>query len=336
MKKFFARSNFRSYSFNKKQKIQYYVVFSLLILFFILSSFTFFNALYCFVNELGSIVSGSSDVALRDFTRSLPVILSFLMSLWALLLFHALYRNVSDEKRIKSLKKNGITLIILATFTILYVIIMRFTGKYVSLVEGSPSAIYPLDSVLYSLIYLALGIYILIYLKKLQDKKPYLVPTNDNIVKKNRVMYDIALSIWLIVALYSFSAFFIGGLIMNAKEHLFYRIALMLCSFVGFVFLAFWELYYNNLNNEKRKELLLPLSIIGTASSLITSVIYIIALSLDKYAPSNIGFGVLPITFAASINLGELIVVFAPLIISLVILINGIVSKVKNKAETKE
>ena len=104
MKKLFDKSGFLFSSFDKEQKRQSTFVFLLLLVLFVLSSFTFFNMLYCFADIIGSIVSGSADVAIKDLLRSLPIILSCFMSIWAILLVHASFRNASDERRIKSYK----------------------------------------------------------------------------------------------------------------------------------------------------------------------------------------------------------------------------------------
>ena len=155
MKKFFSKDSFVLSTFDANQKRQSLVVSFVLILFFVFSAFTFFNALYAFADCIGSIVSGSMDAALRDATRSLPLFLSCFMSIWALLLVHAFFRNVNDEKRAKSLKKNAIALLAFAAVNLIAIIVMLAMGKIHSLVEGSPSPWYPLDSILYSLIYVA-------------------------------------------------------------------------------------------------------------------------------------------------------------------------------------
>ena len=104
MKKLFSKDNFVTPTFDKKQYKQSLITNCLLVVFFIISAFTFLNMLYAFVDVIGSIVSGSIDVAIKDLLRSVPIFLCFFMSCWTLLLLHGYYRNASDERRKKSLK----------------------------------------------------------------------------------------------------------------------------------------------------------------------------------------------------------------------------------------
>lgn len=331
MNKYFSRENFIFSTFDKKQKIQSLIVSFLLILFFVFSSFTFFNALYAFTNEAGSIVSGSLDVAIKDFLRSIPLFLTCFMSIWALLLIHALFRNASREKRICSLKKNSICLLVFVTANLIYIIFGLIIGKYVSIIEGSPSPIYPLDSILYSLIYLALGIFVLIYLAKLQNKWPYVVFSRGPIVKKARFIYCLGITIWMLVALFGFSAGIFSLFIYDFKhEYVFYGIITIFAYLLSPIFLWVWQFYYNELKQNNKKIFLLPLSIIGLVLSITASILYFVSLGIAKDAPSNAGFGMFPITFAANIDIATIVVVLTPLIVSIIAFIKALIYKRQN------
>ncbi len=333
MKKFFAnlfsKENFLFPSLEGNKKRQSLFVSGLLIVLFIFAAFTFFNALYCFADAVGSIVSGSPDVMIKDLLRSLPIILSCFMSIWAILLVHASFRNASDERRIKSYKKNSIALIAFSGINILYVFIGLIAGKFHSLVEGSPSPLYPLDAVLFSLLYLVIGIFTLIYVLKLQEKFPYEVPSRGPIVegkKAKRFFYCFGVSIWMLVALYGFSAFFIGLFIIDFKHgYQFYSIMLLIAYLLSPCYLAIWEFFYNEIKEEKRKQLLLPLAAGAICLSLLVTVLYFVALGLNLDGPSNIGFGVLPVAFAASVNIATMVVVITPVIVSIVACIKALI-----------
>ena len=331
MKKFFDKDSFVISSFDKVQRRQSLLVSISLIVLFVFSAFTFFNALYAFADFVGSIVSGSPDAAIRDITRSLPLILSCFMSIWGLLLFHALFRNVSDEKRIKSIKKNAIAILAFTAVNFIAIIVMLIMGKFHSLVEGAPSPLYPLDSILYSLIYVAIGVFALVYLKKLQDKVPYNVPSRGAAVTKARGLYCTFISFWMLIALFSTASFFLGLFIVDfAHGYLLYCIGLMLIFFVNMLFMGVWEFYYNELKEENKKAFLLPLAIAGLVIAVIATVLYIVGLGANLDGPSNAGFGVLPVAFAASVNIATLIVAFTPIIVSIVALIKGLLAK-RNK-----
>ena len=329
MKKFFSKDNFVLSTFDKKQRLQSLIVSIALIVFFAFSAFTFFNAMYAFADCIGSIVSGSADAALRDAGRSIPLFLSCFMSIWALLLVHGLFRNVSDEKRIKSLKKNAIALLAFAFVNLVAIIVMLIMGKFHSLVEGAPSPFYPLDSILYSLIFVALGIFALLYVSKLQEKLSYVVPSRGPVVSKLRGLYCTFMSFWMLIALYSFASFAIGLFILDFGHYFFFSFALTLVYFINCLFLVVWELYFNELKEEKKKEFLLPLAAVGLIVSIVVAAIYLIGLGTNLDAPSNAGFGVLPVAFAASVNIATLIIVFTPLIVSVVALIKGLIIRKK-------
>ena len=332
MKKFFSKDNFILSTFDKGQKRQSLVIALALIVFFVFSAYTFLNAMYAFADCIGSIVCGSMDAALRDATRSLPLFFSCFMSIWAMLLLQASFRNVSDEKRVKSLKKNATALLAFAFANLLAIIVMLAMGKFHSLVEGSPSPLYPLDSILYSLLYVALGVFTLVYVFKLQEKLPFKLPTRGQIVKKARGVYCVFVSFWMLIAVFSFACFTVGLFITDFENYFFFALALTLVYFVNALFFGIWEFYYNELKEEKKKEFLLPLAICALVVAVLVLAIYMIALATNLDAPSNFGFGTLPVAFAASVNIATLIVVFTPLIVSVVALIKGLLMRKKANA----
>lgn len=330
MKKFFSKDSFILSTFDKNQRVQSLIVALGLIVLYILSAFSFLNALYAFSDSLGAIVCASPDVAIKEATRSIPVFLSCFMSIWGLLLFHACFRNVNDVKRVKSLKKNSYALLGFAVTNLLAIIIMLIAGKYHSIVEGSPSPLYPLDSILYSLVYVALGVFVLIYVNKIQAKVPYTVPSRGPIVSKARGLYCTFMSFWMLISLFCLSSFFVGLFIIDFQHgYVFFSIALLLVYLVNALFIAVWEFYYNELKEENKKAFLLPLAVVGLCASVLIMIIYFVGLGLNLDGPSNVGFGVLPVAFAASVNIPTLIVVFVPFIVSLTALIKALIARKK-------
>ena len=330
MKKYFDKENFVSSTFDYRMKKQSLFISIALIVLFIFSAFTFLNALYAFADAIGSIVSGSADAALRDALRSLPLFLSCFMSIWGLLLFHGLFRNVSDERRVKSIKKNAYALIGFAIVNFIAVLVMRFIGKFHSLVEGSPSPLYPLDSILYSLVFVGIAVFAILYLKKFQEKIPFVSPSRGPIVTKVRGLYCTFMSFWMLIALFSFATFTLGLFIHDFdNSYVFYSVCLMLVFFINFIFIGVWEFYYNELKEEKKRELLFGLALAGLVVSVLTVALYFVSLGLNLDGPSNAGFGVLPVAFAASVNIATMIVVFTPLIVSVTALIKVLVARKK-------
>ena len=327
MKKFFEKAAFLFEDFNGKQRMQSTFVSFLMIIFFLAASFNFFNALYGFADAVGSIVSGSPDVAIKDLLRSLPVILTCFMCIWTLLLLQANFRNI-EERRMKSTFKDGICLVAFSGVNIIYILVCRIVGKFSSLVEGSPSAIYPLDAFLFSFLFLAIGIFAILYAKKFNEKMPYEVPSRGPIVTRARFIYCFGVSIWMLVALFGFSAGIYSIFIYDfVHGFAFYGIAVIIAYLLSPIMLMVWQFYYNELKEEKRKEFLLPLAILGLCCSIIAIALYMISLGTSLDAPSNAGFGMFPVAFAASVNIATLVMVFTPLIVSVVALIKGLLAR---------
>ena len=330
MKKFFSKDNFIFSSLATKEKRISLCVSCVLLLAFIFSAFTFFNSIYVVSDCVGSIVCASIDVSLKDLLRSLPIFLTCFMSIWTLLLCHAFYRNVDEDRRNKSLFKNSIALCAFSGVAILYILIGLIVGKYSSLVEGSPSPLYPLDVFLYALLFLAIGVCGILYKLKFAAKFPYVMPSRGPIVKKARFVYCLGISIWMLVSLFGFADFFIGLFVIDfIHGYAFYGIMLLIAMLLPSLLLGLWEFYFNELKEEKRKEFLLPLSICSLAVSVVVLALYFVALGTNLDAPSNMGFGVLPIAFAASVNMATLVVVFTPLIVSIVALVKGLLLRRK-------
>lgn len=330
MKKLFDKDNFIFFDMNKEQKKQSLILSIFLIVAFIIASFIFLYAFYGFVDCIGSIVSGSMDVAISDLLRNLPIILCSFMSIWVVLLLQASFRKVNDEKWFKSLFKNAIALIAFAVVNIIYIIVGLAIGKYTSLVEGSPSRIYPLDAFMFSFIIIALGLFVILYVKKYHEKLQYLAPKHGEIVTKARGLYCTFVSFWMLFAMFGLSAGLYSIFIYDfMHEHVFFGIAVILVYLLSPCMLAMWEFFYNEIKEEKKKELLLPLSLISLGVSVLFAVLYIVSLSLNKDAPSNAGFGMFPVAFAASVNIATLLMVFTPVIVSIVALIKGILLKKK-------
>lgn len=294
-------------------------------LFFVLCAFTFMNFLYCLSDCIGSIVCGSADIALRDALRSMPIFLSFLMTLSGLMTAHTFYRNEDPRVLLRRAVKHAMAGLTLGVVILVYVICGLVTGRYEALTEGAPSALYPLDSMLYSLPYIALGIATVVYFSKTPKELLYQGPCRAPIPKRCRLLRCFFRTIWLLIGLYGFCGFFYSFFIVDFTQgYLPYIAAVMLVSLVSFLTVAVWELYYNNLTEQRRRAVTLKLALISLAVSCASAVFYFIALGKNLDGPSNVGFGILPVAYSSGFNFATLLVVATPLIVSLTALIKGI------------
>ena len=332
MKKIFDRSNFVLSELGGKQKRQSAFVTLCVVGFFLLSAVTFMNFLYCISDCIGSIVCASADVALRDALRSMPIFLTFFVSLSGLMVSHTFYRNESREILAKKAKKHAWIGIVLSALIIVYTVAMRIAGRYLSFVEGAPSPIYPLDAIIFAVAFIALGVIVLAYIKKNSQSQIFFGPSRAPLQKKGRGARSFFRTFWMLVALYGFCGFFYSLFIVDFQNgYVFYSVAMMLVSLVAFLTIAVWELFYNNLKIEKRKEFTLPLALVSLAVSVAATVMYFIALKGNLDGPSNVGFGILPIAFSASVNFATLLVVAMPLIVSVTAVIKGLHRNIKKQ-----
>lgn len=328
--KMFDKENFVFSGLDGKQKKQGVVLIVCLAVLYVITAFTFMNFLYCFSDCIGSIVCASADVALRDALRSMPIFLSFFLTLGGLMVCQSFYRNESKEIAAKKAKKHAIITIVIGAVIIVYTVVMRILGRYLSLVEGAPSPLYPLDAMLYALVFICLGVGVLVYLKKFSEAHPYAGPSRPLASKKGRFCHNFFTTLWMLFALYGFCGFFYGLFIIDFENgYVAYSIGVLIASFLAFCTFACWELYYNNLKPEKKKDQLFKIALISLCLSVASAVFYFVALKFNLDGPANVGSGILPIAFSASVNIATMLVVATPLIASVAALIKGLVIRKK-------
>ena len=293
------------------------VSFACLVFLYVITAFTFMNALYCFSDCVGSTVAGSADIALRDAMRSVPVFLSFGVTLGGLMICQAFFRNESPDILAKKAKKHAVITVAIGAFVILYTVAMRIAGRYLSLTEGAPSPFYPLDAVLYALLFIAGGVCVLLYFKKYAGSKPLNGPSRPLARGKAGFFRNLFVTLWFLFGLYGFCGFFYSIFIVDFSHgYLPYTLASMFASLVTFLSFAVWELCYNALKPEKRGGAMLRVSLVCLGVSVMSAVFYFVALKFNLDGPSNVGFGLLPVAFSASVNFATMISVFTPLIAS--------------------
>ena len=328
MKTLFDRRGSVLSGLDARQKKQAGAVMLAVAVCFVLSVFTFMNFLYCLSDCIGSVVCGSMDIALRDALRSLPIFLSFFLSLCGLMVAHAFYRNESGVILRKKAKFGAVFTVILGAVIVFYVLAMRLAGRYLSLAEGGPSRLYPLDALLYAVLYSACGASVLAYLKR---PPGFAGPCRAPIQRRGRGVRCVFRFLWLLVALYGFCGFTFGLFILDfSAGYIPYSLSFLLVSLAAFLSIAVWELWYNDLTEAARRAVTLPLALVSLAVSLAAAAAYFLTLKHNLEGPANVGFGVLPVAMTSSVNLATLLVVLTPLIVSVTALVKGIYANSKD------
>ena len=252
MKKLFERDGFVFAGLRGKQKKHDLCVTAAVLLFFVLSAYTFMNALYCLSDIIGSVVGGSADIAGRDALRTLPIFLTFLMSLAGLMAAHSFYRNESGAVLRKRARTHAAVGMGTGALLILYVAAGLLAGRYLSVAEGAPTPLYPLDTVLYALAVCGAGVLVFLYFGKNASAAPFAGPCRAPEKKKKSAGRRVGAALWLLLALYGFSGFFYSLFIVDLSDgYVPYSLALMLVLLITWLSVAVWEFYYNNLTARK-------------------------------------------------------------------------------------
>ena len=330
-----AKSSFLSATYTTKQKRQSHIISLLLLVMFLLSSFIFFYMAYSVIDVAGSVVSGSSDVAIQDLIRNMPIIISFLISFYAMMAIHALQKGVDEKRRIKSVFKDSLVTLVFSIVNIIYVLVMLIIKRYDSLIEKSPTYLFPLDTMLFSLLFVGISIVMILKIKKKEKNKSYSLPLRKIALADNKILrffYCFGIVVWTLVSLYGLTAGIYSIFIYDfAHEYVFYGIMTILIYLLSPIYLGVWQFYFHALTEEKKAAVQLPLSLISLGISIVVTFLYFLSLSLDLDAPSNAGFGMFPIAFAASTNLGTFLIVFMPGIVSIINVITALIKKAKPK-----
>lgn len=332
IKELFNKETFVSNNVDKTSKKHSLILTIITAVLYVFAAFCMFNFIYAMCDVVGSFVSGSPDAAIRDILRSLPIFLSFVATYNLLALAHNFRRNVSKEIRNKSLKYNSIAAISLAGVIIVTAFINLFRGAYDNLIEGYPSPLYPLDSILYSLFIIAVGILSLVYSKKWEEKHPYLgVNRSPSAEGKEKVVHHIFLVIWTLISLYGLAAFILSPIFIDwIHGHVFFSLMLVLMLILPTIYLLWWEFYYNELKATNRKNNLIP-ALVGLCVGVIVVGLYCLAYNLDPQAPNLADFTLLAIDYTASVNATALLYSACNLIVPFVAVIKAIIANKKSK-----
>jgi hypothetical protein len=328
MKELFKKENRILASCDKKTWNQSFTLSILIILLFATCAGYFFDFVYMMCDIIGSIISSSSDIALRDIVRSLPYLSSTIGCIFVLGNLHILFRNYNKDITCKRIFKHSITIIVFGTISALAPLIGLGTKVYSSLIEGSPTDLYPLDQMLTGLVLIVIGVLSVIITTKLKNEINLSLPTRGVENKKCRVIANIGKGIWLLVALFSFSAtiYFFKSIDLS-NGYVFYSIMLFILFILPWVYMMIYEFHYLELKEEVRKEHDFIIGLVGTIISLVSIILFFISLSLNIDGPSNVGFGLLPVDFTASINVFNIIYPLTIVTVPMVKLIQGIIYK---------
>lgn len=333
MKNYLSKE-YRAYrSFSKEQKKVYWILGIVSAVLYILLAFSMFESLFVLCNGIGSIASGSPDVAIRDFLRMLPLFfVTGILTHLSIALVNVI-NETSAEKRASRIKKNSIEMIVIGAILFLYVIIMVIAKQYASLVEGYPFALFPLDGALFGLLAIILGVLGLLYLKKYLPKHPFVLPYQVNNKGIARRIFDrIFYVLFLLGSAYSFAALVQSTYIIDwTHGHIFYSLMLDLTFLIAVFEFIDYRYYFMGLKEEYRVDAEGKMGLYVLIHGVVVFILYILAFSLDHDAPNVACFGLLPVEYTASMNGATYLYILFNIVPGLVAFIKSIIDKKKAK-----
>jgi len=291
-----------------KREHLFYTVLSAIL--FVAASFTMWEFLYALCNMIGAMVCADPEYALRELLRMLPQIL-FNFTLVFMLGYEVnAFRARKEGQRARIWKRDGIATIVMGVVIIVYIIVSLVTGRYGSIVEGYPSALFPLDLIIAGAGLCVYGVFSFKYGKKLEkdgsalplfyDKRPFFVRGIDSFFG----------SILIMIELCAFAAAVTGLWVIDfAHGAVFYSIMVWLVYALAAFWLIVYRGVYDELKDECRRKGRLVLGLSAFGINLVVFALYMVSVQIYNEAPNLNAYGVLPIDFSASFN--AFMVVFA-------------------------
>lgn len=288
---------------------------------FIAGAFAFFEALCLVCNMIGSIVCSAPYQALDELIRVLPI----LVVLFGFVFLNNAVHNYTTAKDKKVMRK-AVAAIAIGGFALLYVIVGLFTGTYRSIVEGYPTALFPLDFMFLCLAYIGIGIGLIVLKnKQISFEMP---ECQDNKGKIIKVFDNIFYTIFMMAALFGCAAVIYSTWVVDwAHGHTFFNIMLVLLFLTPVADVALWKYIFFPLKEEYKNPFQVRVGIIVLAINVLIFGLYLIALQNDPSAPNDAAFGILPVEYTASVNASTYIYGIVNLAGPIVAVVKGLVKR---------
>ena len=305
-----------------RKERRFYLILSFLI--FAISAYPIWQFLYIFCDLIGSIVSGSPNVAIKDAIRMMPQIISSIGLVHMGVYAHCAYRATSAKKRISAWKINGLISLTLGVCNILYVVIGKNTGIYYAFIETSANILYPLNMIFGGIVLIAYGYFAYFYGKRLESKGSNLPFYNDKRNGHLRRFDHVFYTIGYLVFLCSASACVLCFYVLDLNNYIFFNIMVFITYFVAVVQAFFYRYAYIELKEGIREKITFKAALIALVVNFVLFAIYMITLQCCNEAPDQNATAVMPIDFAASVNAFMAVFLLNNVVAPLAALIKGV------------
>lgn len=299
----------------------------LAIIFWVLGSFGIWEVVYELSHMVGAIVSGDPGYALGELLRMLPLILLVAIFIFSGMFLHNAFIAENEKVRKRNWKAMGTFIIVMSSLIILYVPVGRLTGRYYRLVEGYPTALFPLDTVILGLALIVFGYWAV--KRKPLGEFPYGI-CHFNGLLRGIGRFFCMLSYFVSTA--AFAGFVYGLFIMDwSHGYLFYNFMLLLVFGLAFGYFAVYRFIYCRWPNEKKNAGLIKMSIISLVVAIVVMVLYLTAEQLYPMAPNQNAFALHPVDFTASVGVLPLLYGANNLLVPICALLYGLITR-KNRS----
>lgn len=299
----------------------------LAIVLWVLGSFGIWEVVYELSHMVGAIVSGDPGYALGEFLRMLPMVLVVATFLFDGVFLHNAFVADNDKVRRDNWKKMGVFMFVMSALIVVYVLVGMITGRYFSIVEGNPTWLFPLDTVIFAVLFTGFG-YWALKRKPLENLK-YGTRHYKGVVRGIGLFFCI-LSYFISTS--AFAGFMYGIFIMDwSHGYLLFNFAMLLVFAVAFGNFAVYRFVYRKLPEGGKPSGLVKMSLISLGVALISIALYLAAVEAYPMAPNQNAFGLYPVDFTASVSVFPFILGANNILVPVCALIYGLIAKKKVK-----
>lgn len=307
---FFKKKNRNYNDLNKNAKRDFVILTILLVAGFIFLSFAFFEVLYFICNIIGSFVSKAPYQSLVELKITAPLLVACFGGIYSItVLSRLLYTNKMCNKN-KLLFKNGIVMLSIFLFVLIYFIVGLISGLYInpSNQDIHHKMIF-IEMILSCVIYFIFGLTSLLCSLKIKNFACD-IPCFENSHKLLiKILRGIGSVIILLATSYAFSALIHGTYTIDlsrnidyTKDATFYVVTLILMFITCLLMIVIYHFLYLPLKKGYRLKFQLFASIVLLVVNLIVFVLYEVAHAQYPNAPIVSCYAILPIDFTATMN----------------------------------
>ena len=277
----------------RNEKILYTL---LTIVLWVIASFALWEQVCELSHEIGAIVSHDMGYAVEEISRMLPCTLLLVAILFSELFLNNAFTASDVKARVANWKIMGFLFAAIGIAVVAYVCIRVATGGYLGFIEGSPTALYPLDTVLLAVIMAVCGFFFYKYAKYIKENGSDISYTRSNMSGVLRAILRFLGFLGMLLANYAFAScvysifemdFVNGGVFLN------------ICVFAVFLlpvamFYAYRFVYLKE-DEENRTKCLRKLSAGFLIAAVLVMLLYIFSSKMYFYALSSNCPGLFPV-----------------------------------------